>query len=132
MNFRDRINELLKELHISRAEFERICGLSNGYTRNLGKTPGAEKLEQILKAFPRINRNWLLTGEGEMFIGTITQSNNIAANINGDNHVNNADLSDTLNRAFDEIAAQRKLTEKAQAQIDELLEIIKMTVTNKQ
>ena len=32
---------------------------------------------------------------------------------------------DALLRAFDEIAAQRKITEKAQAQIDELLSIVR-------
>ena len=45
MTFRERINELISWLKISRAEFERRAGLSNGYTRNLGGVPGAEKLE---------------------------------------------------------------------------------------
>lgn len=66
MTFRERINELISWLKISRAEFERRAGLSNGYTRNLGGVPGAEKLEAILRAFPAVSRDWLLTGEGEM------------------------------------------------------------------
>lgn len=66
MTFRERINELISWLKISRAEFERRAGLSNGYTRNLGGVPGAEKLEAILRAFPAVSRDWLLNGEGEM------------------------------------------------------------------
>lgn len=37
----------------------------------------------------------------------------------------NPDLSEALLRAFDEIAAQRRMTEKAQAQIDDLIAILK-------
>lgn len=66
MAFKDRINQLISWLQISRAEFERRAKLSNGYTRNLGGVPGAEKLENILNAFPEVSRNWLLTGEGNM------------------------------------------------------------------
>lgn len=70
MSFKERINELISWLKISRAEFERRAGLSNGYTRNLGGVPGAEKLEGILRAFPEVSRNWLLNGEGEMLINS--------------------------------------------------------------
>lgn len=37
----------------------------------------------------------------------------------------NTDLSEALLRAFDEIAAQRRVAEKAQSQVDELLAILK-------
>lgn len=70
MTFKDRINELISWLKISRAEFERRAKLSNGYTRNLGGVPGAEKLENILRAFPEVSRSWLLTGEGKMLINS--------------------------------------------------------------
>ena len=39
---------------------------------------------------------------------------------------NNVNNSDALLRAFDELAAQRHLTEKAQAQVDELLSLVKV------
>lgn len=39
---------------------------------------------------------------------------------------NNVNNSDALLRAFDELAAQRRLTEKAQAQVDELLSLVKV------
>ena len=80
MTFKDRINELISWLKISRAEFERRAKLSNGYTRNLGGVPGAEKLENILRAFPEVSRSWLLTGEGEMLKNsTELEENPVAA-----------------------------------------------------
>lgn len=76
MAFKDRINELISYLKISRAEFERRARLSNGYTRNLGGVPGAEKLESILRAFPEVSRDWLLTGEGEMLKNSMEAETN--------------------------------------------------------
>lgn len=37
----------------------------------------------------------------------------------------NSETSEVLIRAFDEIAAQRRMTEKAQAQVDDLIAILK-------
>lgn len=66
MTIRERINLFLCARNIPRSTFEKRCGLSNGYVRNLKETPSATKLENILRAYPEINRVWLLTGEGEM------------------------------------------------------------------
>lgn len=48
----------------------------------------------------------------------------------GKNNTVNTDLSEALMRAFDEIAAQRRLAEEAQRQSAELLEILKTKFTN--
>lgn len=61
----DRLNAFRESKGIRKARFERICGLSNGYLNSI-RTPSAEKLEAILKAFPELNRNWVMFGEGEM------------------------------------------------------------------
>lgn len=50
-----------KELSIS--AFEKACGLSNGYIRNFKGNLGGAKLEGILKAFPEIDKEWLLFGK---------------------------------------------------------------------
>lgn len=42
------------------------AGLSNGYVNNISKGIGADKLQRILGAYPMLNQDWLLTGEGEM------------------------------------------------------------------
>ena len=43
-----------------------MCGLSNGYVRNLKNQVGEEKLNSILNSFPELSKVWLLTGEGKM------------------------------------------------------------------
>ena len=50
-------------------KFEEKAGLSNGYIKNMKGNIGTLKLEGILNAFPNLNRQWLVTGEGEMLNG---------------------------------------------------------------
>ena len=47
-------------------DFELKCDLSNGYVTSMRKGFGRQKLENVLKAYPELNREWLLYGEGEM------------------------------------------------------------------
>lgn len=66
--------------------------------------------------------DWLISGEGEMLSPlisqTVTGDGNTSVAGNG-NHVNT-----TADALIAEIAAQRRVTEKAQAQIDRLLSVI--------
>ena len=62
----ERLIEFIENINISRAEFERRSGLANGYVKKLKGNLGENKLNDILRAFPNLNRVWLLTGEGEM------------------------------------------------------------------
>lgn len=50
---------------INPKKFERLCGLSNAYLDKVGKV-GIDKLEQIFRAFPEINREWAISGIGQM------------------------------------------------------------------
>lgn len=63
---KERTLEFIKYKGISVKEFEIRCGLSNGYVSSMRKGFGAEKLSNVLSAFPELNRDWLLYGEGEM------------------------------------------------------------------
>lgn len=63
---KDRIKEFISRSGISTNRFERNAGLSVGYLRQLRKEPSREKIKNILEAFPLLNEEWLLTGEGEM------------------------------------------------------------------
>ena len=65
-NVKERICEMARHYGLKINEFEKMCGMSNGYVNNIRKGIGIEKLESILSAFPCINRDWLLYGEGEM------------------------------------------------------------------
>lgn len=61
------------------------------------------------------NDNWLLTGEGSML--SASEPDSISAS-------SSTDISAVLNKAMDEIAAQRRITEKSQQQIDRLLSLL--------
>lgn len=67
MGVKERIFELIDSLNMPVYKFEKKCGLSNGYVRNFKGGIGADKLEGILKAFPELNREWLMNGTGLMF-----------------------------------------------------------------
>lgn len=63
----ERILQFIDYKRISKSEFYRKTGLSNGFLDKV-KDIGSSKLELILKAYPEINLKWLVLGEGEMLI----------------------------------------------------------------
>jgi SOS-response transcriptional repressor LexA len=63
---KERTLEFIKYKKISIKEFEIKCGLSNGYVSSMRKGFGADKLSNVLKEFPELNRDWLLYNEGPM------------------------------------------------------------------
>lgn len=65
-NVQQRLMSFILFIGISKSRFEQQCGLSNGYINSIKKGIGTEKLQDILRAFPQLNREWLLYGEGEM------------------------------------------------------------------
>lgn len=66
MSVRDRLIIFIKSENLSISRFEKTCGLSNGYVKSITHSIGSLKLEQILENYPNLNRQWLITGEGEM------------------------------------------------------------------
>lgn len=67
-NLKYRVLEYCKRKNIAKSTFEKKAGLSNGYFNQVKKRPSLDKIESIRYAFPDININWLLTGEGEMLV----------------------------------------------------------------
>lgn len=62
----ERLRVFIKSQHLTIKEFENRCGLSNGYVNGIQRTIGADKLEAIVRLFPNLNKDWLLSGNGEM------------------------------------------------------------------
>lgn len=124
-SIRERLIRFIKYKNITQKKFEQMVGASNGYVNNIRMGIGTNKLEQILSCFPDLNKVWLLTGEGEM----IRQEKESSTTIN-DHHTsvegnsNQVNATSTLDKALDEIAAQRRLVEKAQEQIDRLISLL--------
>ncbi|MGN0318280.1 MAG: hypothetical protein ACI4E1_10165 [Lachnospira sp.] len=96
MEAKDRITALLEYLGMSKHEFERVCGLSNGYVGKISKSIGYKGLEKILEHFPQINKTWLQTGEGEM-IKSNTQNSTI---ISGTGNINNNSVNSPIENSI--------------------------------
>lgn len=67
-NIKDRLITYIDDRGLTKSEFEKKANLSNGYINNLKEGVGYNKIESICTAFPDINKNWLLTGAGDMLI----------------------------------------------------------------
>lgn len=111
---KDRTIEFVKNKGITMKTFEQKCNLSTGYVTSMRKGFGSEKLNNVLTAFPELNRDWLLYGEGEMLKGSASQTSN-------DDRLHNANcnLSDAaalLDKALNEIAAMRQALTDALAE----------------
>ena len=114
METKERIMQLITALGLSKAEFERVCGLSNGYINSIRNTIGSKGATLILDRFPNVNRSWLVLGEGEMFR---TDGQVVAGN-------NNTAIQGNGNNLNSETAAFLSLLRKKDEQIDRLLDII--------
>ena len=132
MKTKERMMQLIAALGMSKAEFERVCGLSNGYVNSIRNTIGSKGIAQILTQFPQVNKSWLVFGEGEMFVDNKGKMIYAPVNqkINGDHNTqvagnnNQVNSPATLDKAISEISEQRKMLIKAQEQIDRLIAVI--------
>ena len=83
---------------------------------------GADKLECVLRAYPILNRVWLLTGEGEMLNPSIIQNNR-----NGDNnygHSVKVEKTTDIDKLLNTISDCHSLLQKKDEQIDRLLTLL--------
>src|SRR5690606_2667272 len=68
-----RIKEYIDFKGIRISTFEKSIGISNGSfggQLKKNKTIGVDKLESILKSYPDLNAEWVLTGKGKMLKDT--------------------------------------------------------------
>lgn len=98
---KQRLVQFIKMMHLTQRGFEELCGMGNGYINSIRKSIGPEKMQSIIRAFPQLNREWLLYGEGEMLkhdiAGNIKITGNNNSNIGHGNtyigsHNNNNDV----------------------------------------
>lgn len=77
---RGRVYSFIEKKRLSVRDFERSIGASNGYVGSIRRSIGAEKLSGILSAYPDLNRDWLLYGEGSMLLSDNPKSTAIPIN----------------------------------------------------
>ena len=69
---KERIQVLIEALEVSGREFCKSIGQSNSWNRTIGKNIGTDIVVKILSTYPQVNINWLVLGEGEIFIDNST------------------------------------------------------------
>lgn len=129
--FRDVTNELKKLRKVySDADLARILGISRGEMSNVmsGRRPVSKRIvDNLTTHFPEIDKEWLLTGDGEMLKSNSANAENHSISIAGEevkeNKIN-VNTDETIAMLVAEVAAQRKLTEKVLEQNSDLIAII--------
>ena len=123
MELADRLKIFISYLGISNQSFEKQCGISGGTVSRLTSKSYRKTFDRISKAFPILNIEWLLTGEGEMLIPREkVQILGAGAQLNGagaSGNVNASTIADSDRVA--ELEAEVKIRD---ARIADLKEII--------
>ena len=84
---KQRLVQFIKMMHLTQKAFEERCGMGNGYVNSIRKGIGPEKMQDIVRAFPELNREWLLFGEGNPLKSTSTISGDITVTGNHNSHI---------------------------------------------
>ncbi|CAK7067498.1 MAG: hypothetical protein PETM_02954 [Petrimonas sp.] len=66
MEFIDRLKLFIKSKGLGQTKFEERVGFSRGYISKVKTSIGADKLSNIVEAFPDLNLDWLITRKGKM------------------------------------------------------------------
>jgi transcriptional regulator with XRE-family HTH domain len=84
---KQRLVQFIKMMHLTQKAFEERCGMGNGYVNSIRKGIGPEKMQDIIRAFPELNREWLLFGEGNPLKTIPTISGDITVTGNHNSHI---------------------------------------------
>jgi transcriptional regulator with XRE-family HTH domain len=76
-----RLIEFLAYLGIGQTKFEEKVGISRGLINNIKGDISLGTVKKIISTYPELNKDWLLTGEGDMLIKPASQP--VVATSNG-------------------------------------------------
>lgn len=82
----DRIKMLMESQHMNQQAFANLTGIATASLSNIygGRTrPTLNHVEALMKSFPTLNINWLLTGDGEMFCVSTPQDSSAGLDLFG-------------------------------------------------
>lgn len=118
----DRYRVILRELKSrlnldNQKDIAKHYGYNESYFSQIinGVVSDADFIKKLYKEFPDMNIDWLLKGDSNM----VTDIKNISAPVQVGGHIN---ANSTIDKALDEIAAQRRINEKLQDKIFELID----------
>lgn len=66
MTTKDRLKEFLSAQKVGRNKFEEQIGVSTGYMSTKSATITSDVIEKTISAYPDLNLEWLITGNGDM------------------------------------------------------------------
>lgn len=127
---KDRILIFINSVGETKSSFEKRCNLSNGYLNQLRSSPSLDKLSEILKNYPQLNKVWLLSGEGEMLVSStnISESPVIVTGSNNNCNGNNINSNEVISRLIEQMKMQfeekDKQIEEKDRQIGRLLRLL--------
>lgn len=121
----NRLRRFINYLDLSMRAFEYQCNIKAGTASKMSEKSYSTTFHKIQQAFPQLNIDWLMTGEGEMLLQD-DGTPQITATITGNNnHIAGHDLNNAETaRLLQLLHAQSQQLDKAQSQIDRLLSII--------
>jgi len=128
---RERLNEFLAVVDLSKRKFQEDIGVSPAYFANAVNNISPRVIQRIKKAHPELNVEWLQTGQGNMFAegfenNTINIDVSEDNSVHGDNSVggkNNKITRKGDDKLIDVILSQQQSLAKSQEQIDRLLQL---------
>ena len=133
---KERLIEFIASQKMSINKFEKECGLSTGYIKNMRKSVSPDKLQSIVQKFPELNPGWLMAGEGNMLKSNVNVSgDNSGVVVNGNNSNSPIDNRHYYSDSPDVLKAQIELLDERikekdaqikekDAQIKQLLDIL--------
>ncbi len=125
MGATDRVRQYIDFKGITRYKFCRDLGFSNKFLDN-SSNMGTDKACKILRQYPDINPEWLITGDGDM-LRTPTLANTTIASEPSTTYIASSPASDVnmslvniLAQQAEEIGRLKAELAQAQAKLDEL------------
>jgi hypothetical protein len=118
MGSRERILEYLKNKKITKYQFYKETGLSNGFLDKDGAI-GSDKCEQICYQYKDLSAEWLITGKGNMFKNQYAETTADALTVQEASVAyphNDSTLLDRLEKQSEEIGRLRKIIEDLKLQ----------------
>ena len=115
MELQTRLRRFLEAKGLSYNEFEQAVGLSNSMAYKLNENIRKKTLTRISLAFPDLNTDWLLYGEGEM----LRPSASVTQSVVGNNNTNNNNYNSS-----DNTASLIRIIEQQQQTIAKLAEML--------
>ncbi len=101
----DRLDKFMKSSNLNDNQVTVQCNLSIGLLGKArqGKSDlGKKAIDKILSIYQNLNRTWLLTGDGEMFIKSDFSGNEVNGNGNVLGNNNNVRHCDVVNKLTDQ------------------------------